>query len=284
MKIPELGFDRLRIVGLPTEPAMLADRVARNLGGMWGEPLSTIVDVAESLAARMPVRLQSQNSYYIGAVCLYMASHLLHRPKSAQEVAGSTSLSPDRIRSVYELVYPIRTQLIDAKTLGLIAGNHLEGVIALLPPPDGENVIIDDEEQWLCELQSQNTSPQQLPFETYQLCFNLYGYLGGPSTYYICIEICESGVLKRRLGLRSPRLKVAIGLYMATNLLGLQVSCQRIADLVGINEYTLRATYARIHPWADQLLQPRMLRHIGRENMPRALEAVPALNWPPLEV
>ena len=192
-------------------------------------------------------------------------------------------LSPDRIRSVYALVYPIRTQLIDADNLVLIAGNRLEGMLAFLPPPDRENVIIDDEEQWLCELQSQNTSPQQLPFETCQLCFNLYGYLGGPSTYYICIEISESGVLERRLGIRSPRLKVTIGLYVATNLLGLQVSYQRISDLVGINEYTLTVAYARIHPWADQLLQPRMLRHIGRENMPRALEAVPALNWPLLE-
>ena len=67
----------------------------------------------------------------MGAVCFYIASHLLHRPKSAQEVASSTSLGPDRIRSVYELVYPIRTQLIDAKTLRLIAGNHLEDMVAL---------------------------------------------------------------------------------------------------------------------------------------------------------
>ena len=266
----------------PSPGSSAADRIARSLGVMWGESVSTVVNVAASIAALMAVHTHPLDSNCMGAVCFYMASHLLHRPKSAEEVAGSTSLSPDRIRFVYELVYPLRAQLIDLKTLVLISGNHPEGIVALLPPPDSENVIIDDEEQWIRELQSQNTFPQQLYFEIGRL-LDLYGHLGGfgLSTHLISIKIISSGVLERRFGLRSPRLKIAIGLYMATNLLGLQVSCQRITDLVGINEYSLRAAYARIHPWAAQLLEPSMLWHIG---MPRALEAVAALHWPPLDV
>ena len=270
----------------PSPGCSAADSVAERLGIMWGEPVSTIVNLAASIAALISVRLRSLDSDYMGAACFYMASHLLHRPKSAQEVAGSTSLSPDLIHRIYELVYAIRTQMIDADNLVLIAGNHLEGMLALLPPPDAENEVTDDEDQWIRrELQTQDTSPRGLLLETLRLWLKIQSSsLGNSSIHCISLQISGSEVLERRLGVRSPRLKVAIGLYMATNLLGLEMSCQRIEDLVGINEYTLRAAYARVHPWADQLLQPVMLKYIYWTSMPRAFEVVPALNWPPLEV
>lgn len=230
----------------------------------------------------MPVHLQSQDSNYMDAVCCYIASHLLHKPKSAQQVAAFTRLSLDRIRSIYALVYPTRAQLIDVETLKMIAGDHLEGLLAFLPPPDGENVIIDEGEQRLRELQRQNTFPQRPYEDTNRLCTLFYPCLGSRSVFKNCMDVCQSGVVDRRLGLLPARLKVAVGLFMGTNLLGIQVSCQQIGNLLSINENALRAAYARIHPEADQILRPSMLENIGRENMPRALEAVPTLKWPPL--
>ena len=251
---------------------------------MWGETAGTIVEVAEKLKARMPVlvHLRSADPDYLNAVCFYMASHLLHRPKSAQEVAGSIGLRVDRIRSIYALVYPIRAQLIDVGTLQLLAGNRPEILLAFIPPPNGEIVIVDDGEQRLRELQSENATPQQL-CETYKIISSCHRDLGGWLTYCVSAEICRSGLLERRLGFRCAHLNAGIGLYMAANLLGIQSSCQRIANLVGVHEGALRAAYARIHPWADQLLQPRWLWYIGVDKMPRALQAVP-MNWPPLEV
>ena len=257
-------------------------RAARNLHIMCGEPIGTFVEVAEKIAMEIPRHLWSQDSIYTGAVCVYMASHLLHRPKSVQEVAGSSSLNQDLIRSLYALLYPIRTQLISVFTWILIAGNRLEGLLALLPPPDGENANLDDGEQQIRELQGQDSCPERHRDETKRLCTNHYDNLGNYYVFRNCIDICESGVLERCLGRPSAHLKVAIGLYIGTNLLGTQVSCQRVADLVGINENALTAAYLRIYPWADQLLRPRLLEDIVRYNNPRAVE--PVLTWPPLEV
>ena len=251
---------------------------------MWEEGPSEAINVAASLVALMPVDARDRDSAYVGAVCYYMALHLLGIPLSAEEIAteqevpGATFLYPDNIRSFYRLVYPIRRQLIDADNLVLIARNRLEGMLAFLPPPDG---AVDRGEQEMRQ-SHENISPQQLIMETYDWSLAHYGYFGNRNTYYICIDVCQSELLARHLGIRSAKLNVAIGLYIATHLLGTQASYGRVANHTGIYEDALRAGYARIHPWANQLLRPSWLYYIAQENMSRAIEAVPALNWPSL--
>ena len=270
---------------MPTEPGIPANRVA-TLPTRWEEVPSEIINVAASLAALMPLDPRYRDSAYVGAVCYYMASHLLDMPSSVDEVLSAREVPganvPAFMRSLYRLVHPIRRQLIDADNLVLIARNRLEGMLAFLPPPDG---AVDDGEQWIREAQedNENISPQQLITETYDCSLAYYGYFGGRNTYYICMDICQSGLIERHLGVRYAQFNVAIGLYIATHLLGTQVSYERISDCTGVYESGIRAGYARIHPWANQLLRPSWLYYIGQENMSRALEAVPALNWPPLE-
>ena len=80
----------------------------------------------------------------------------------------------------------------------------------------------------------------------------------------------------------SPLLVAAIGLYMASHLLGRQASSRRIEDSVGIDEGALGTAYARIYPLRHRLINPSILVRIGLHNLPRALEALPDLDWPPL--
>ena len=46
---------------------------------------------------------------------------------------------------------------------------------------------------------------------------------------------------------------------------------------------SLHMAYARIYPLRNQLIKSRIITQIGLENMSRAIEALPALNWPPLD-
>ena len=225
--------------------------------------------------------MRNQDSSVITAVVFYMASHLLRQLRSPDNYL--LEASPDQIRSVYTYAYPIRRQFVYADVLDFIAGNRLAGMLAFLPPQNGTNAMIDDEEERQ-ELGRQHYSPQQLNDEAYELCRGSSSYFGFPNVEYISKKICKMELLERRLGLRSPPLEAAISIYMAMHLLAGQVSVQRIAYLLGITENNLDIGYARIYPVRYHLLKPKMFCAIARENMLRALEAMPPFSWPPLEV
>lgn len=289
----DVGRSRAATVSMrPELPTVLSPCRLRFLDAdiFSGEPIRHLGVVAASIARLMyqhqlgesPLpNLRNQDSSVTTAVAFYMASHLLRqltRPESYLLVA-----SPDSIRSAYTYAYPIRRQFIHADILDLIAGNRLGGMLAFLPPPEGATGMIDDEEEQR-ELRRQNRSPQQLTDESYELCRDSSSYFGDPNIEYISKMICEMELLERRLGLRSPPLKAAISIYMAIHLLGGQVPVQRIAYLLDITESNLNIGYARIYPVRYHLLKPKMLSAIACGNMPRALEAMPPFNWPPLQV
>ena len=270
---------------VPTTPVVPAGQRPRErtLTSHERDLMRAITTVAESMGSLMRQRLQYLDEQSIAAVCIYMAGHLLRRPLTPEQISSIGGLSLDRIRLIYMQLYAIRTQFIDARVLSLIAGSHVGGLLGFLPPPDGERLIVSDEEERRNFLHQANL--QQLVLEKvylYEHSLRLFENLGNPNVYFISVEISRRMLSARTLGLLSPAMKVAVGLYMAAHLVGLPMSPQQIAQLLLINEGYFKAAYARAYAVRYQLISRSMLRWIGMENMPRAFEAMPALNWPRL--
>ena len=253
-------------------------------------PFHTVRFVANSMArsmarSRAPHSMdlrQRQIQRSVAAASLYMASHVTRRPKTPMEITRVSGVSADQILSIYRQIYPVRMQLIDARALEHVVSGHVEGMLAFLPLPDrGDGIIHDEEVQR--EIERLPVPPSHLLYK--DLIFELRHYmeLGGSRIDVISLDIAIWILGERHLGLRSPRLVVAIGFYMAMHLLGFGASFQRIGEVVDINERVIEMAYARVYPLRNQLIKPSMLTHIGLENLPRAIEALPALNWPPLE-
>lgn len=259
----------------------LPTRLRRELGVIFGEPVSTVIIVAASMIPLIKLNLPNEDLRSKVALSFYIASHLLRRPKSPEEASGVFGVRPDRIRHVYSLGWFNRKQFLHRITLELIAGNRVDGMVAFLPPPDPDDGIIDAEEE-RHELQRRNTSLQLITDETDDLCIRYSQTFGGVNNYFISIAISRNSLLEHHLRLRSPRLKAAIGVYMATHLLGCQLISGHIAHVMSINAGTFKTVYARAYHVRNELIKPSMLRRIASEHMARALEAMPALNWPPL--
>lgn len=280
--------NRPRMARVPTRPVVRADVLTRNFClAFHDRDFSDIVSVVSRGMARYLMRIfENHTQQEIAATSIYMASHLVGQPKTPTEISRVAGVSPNRIQSVYRQVYPERMQFIGASSLAIIAGDHVEGMLAFLPAPDDGNGVMGEEEERQ-ELQRYHIRLHDLSEQVERI---LSMNLGGSRSVSVISEdiatriigdIHSGGALESISGLRSPRLIVAIGLYMASHLLGLQTSPRRIADLVGIDERTLKWAYGRVYPQRNLLIKSGMLPYIGLENLPRALEALPALNWPP---
>ena len=236
--------------------------------------------VARSLAHRLMNLVRNPSHRSIAAASIYMASHILRYPKSPREISQISEVSADQIRSVYEQVYPNRMHLIEPRILDEISGDDVEGMLAFLPRPERGTEIIDHGRQPR-EVRRRNLPlPSHLQTSAARICARQHLELGGVRLYTLSTSIVREIVLETYPDIRSPNLFAAIGLYMASHLLGLGISARRIAEQVCTDEGTLRTAYARVYPLRNQIIDPSMLVAIGLENLPRALEALPALNWP----
>ena len=268
-------------------PAVPMDLLSRDLSVVFHDPElpNAVSTVAASIARLLRQHLPHFEQAAIAAVSVYMSSYLLHRPINHEDIARVSGIDAARIRSVYISAYFVREQLIDVQMLDYVIGDYVEGMLAFLPLPGGGNGIIDDVEARR-EVQRQHMSRSVVIEEMKQILIGCsYGIdeeYRSYSIFEIAMEISKMGLLERQIGLISPPVKVAVGLYMAKHLLGNQIPARRIAELVDVNEDTLYTAYARVYPVRDQLIKPFMLGIIGVENLPRALEALPALSWPPL--
>ena len=63
--------------------------------------MSKVVD----LAGRSPLS--------VAAACIYMASHLLGKPKSAKDIASIAGVSDGTIRTAYKFLYQERESIIE---------------------------------------------------------------------------------------------------------------------------------------------------------------------------
>lgn len=237
--------------------------------------------VARSMAHRLMGLVRNPSHRSIAAASIYMASHILRYPKSPEEIPQISGVSADQIRSIYEQIYRNRMHVIDPRILDEISGD-VEGMLALLPRPERGTEIIEHGREPR-EVRRRNIPlPPQLQNSAARICARQHLELGGVRLYTLSTRIFKEVVLETYPDIRSPNLFAAIGLYMASHLLGLGISARRIAEQVCTEEGILRTAYARVYPLRNQIIDPSMLVAIGLENLPRALEALPALNWPPV--
>lgn len=140
--------DRPRPARVCRRPEMLAEELTRNFCRAFHDgTVSDVVGVVSRCMTPHLMRfLQNHTQQEIAATSIYMASHMVGRPKTLIEISRVAGVSPNQIHSVYRQVYPNRVQCIDARNLGVIAGYHAEGMLAYLPPPDRGNGTVDDEE------------------------------------------------------------------------------------------------------------------------------------------
>lgn len=280
-----MGSDTLRMAGFPTRNVELTHLLNLDLSIVFGDPdlPEDVQSVARSMAGYLTNYVQTQDHQSMAAASIYMASHLLHHPKTLEEISRVSGVDPDQIRSVYRQGYPSRMQLISVNVLQSIAGDYVEGMLAFLPPP-GENGSIDSKARMRNFYRQHSLYTHHLTrLETPTLCLYYSRDLGGLQIMFAALEIIKNEtLLQDRLGVRFRPLEAAVAVYMATHLLGDPVSYRRIADLVGVREGNIRTAYARLYPVRDQLIKPTMLPHIVVHYLPRALQALPALEWPPI--
>ena len=264
-----------------------------DLGFVFRDPgfPRTVSTVAKSIFRSMRQHPRNNNNHafqnphdehcVVSAVSVYMASYLLRRPLTYGAISRASGVTAARIRSAYVQWYVIRRELIEASILDDIVGEYVEGILAFLPPPDnGDRSIIDDEEVRRDLARSrQGLTLGMIMEEMKQLYRRFYSVFKSVSAIKIAMEIGKKRVLWQRLGILSPKLMAGLALYMSAHLMDLDVSSQRIAELVNVEVDTLLTAYTRIYPVRDQLIEPVMLSFIGVENLPRALQALPALTW-----
>ena len=241
----------------------------------------TISNVAKSIFHRLKQHLQTREVRSIKAVSFYMASHLLHQPGGLEQLSRLFGVDAGRIRSLYVQNYPHRLQFLDASCLEHIVEGQTEGLVAYLPRAEDGNGGIDYPEEQR-EEQCRLLSDRLILDEAHHICNRHCVQLGSAWICPIARAIVREPLLESHLGLRSPRLKAAVGLYMAAHLLGLGVPPRRIADLVGVTEGNFNTAYARVYPVRERFVKASMFEYVGLENLPRAIEAMPALNWPPV--
>lgn len=214
----------------------------------------------------------------VATASLYMASHVIRQPVTLQLLDRVLGVGEENILAICSHTYPSRMRLIDVQTLEPLVGGHIEGMLAFLPSPDHGFEIINNEEM---RRVLRNDRPWQ---EAIDICVRHATEMGGPMAEVIAKSIAGMILRESHLGFRAQSIVVVIAFFMASHLLGSGASLQRIGELVNIDERSLAMAYAYVFPLRNQLIKPRTITRIGMENLPRAIEALPALSWPPLEV
>lgn len=73
------------------------------------EDFATRMDGIGSLAGRSPLS--------VAGACIYMASHLIGKGKSAKDISTVAGVSDGTIRSAYKMIYPQREKVIGPELL-----------------------------------------------------------------------------------------------------------------------------------------------------------------------
>ena len=79
------------------------------------QDIATRMDGIGSLAGRSPLS--------VAGACIYMASHLVGKGKSAKEISAVAGVSDSTIRAAYKMIYQEKEKMIDAKWLNETACN-----------------------------------------------------------------------------------------------------------------------------------------------------------------
>ena len=238
-----------------------------------------VVSTASSIGRHLIYSLQdqSQTQLSIAATSIYMASHLVRRPKTLTEISQVVGVRLDEIRHLYRQAYPNRMQLIDPVDVVCLARGYIEGMLAFLPPPNRGVVVIDNDEE-RGNLQDGDVRPTRHQYADMEPFFRHLVRVSGADVSSISSEIASEILRERSLDLRSLALVAEISWYIGMHLLGLRSSSPQFTNLEG----ALGTAYARVYHLRRRIIKPNILTHIALANLPRAVQALPPLDWPPL--
>lgn len=202
---------------------------------------------------------EDHTEWCIVAVSIYIASFLAGEPRSAREVAAVTRVDAHHIRYTYDLIYPEREQIVDADFLSLLdnAFDEVDPLNWPAPSMTDEEIEYDHVSELLrvgCEEGS-----DELRLDDRFVDFS----------YSIADHLHDLGFMSHL----HPRWMTAIGLFMASHMLGSPVTARRVAEVVGTSESIVRNAYRRVYSCRYQLVGEEWF---GRDDAARAIGRLPS--------
>lgn len=224
------------------------------------------------------------NKRCAAVVAMFMVSHIMHEARSLNDVSqavrvpGVSDITADHIRQVYRLVYPHGEDIVPDEVLAELRKDDISGFAELLPAPIVRDLTTAEE-----SFAEQDEDAMQRP-EWSEVVNGSCEELGYDETDCLAVNsrsIFQNLAFALRDARRSKRM-VAAAIFMSSHLLGTSAFYEEVADAVGVGEQSLSSLYRTIYPIRRNVLNPRILAEVGRQDMTRALQAVPPLNWPEL--
>lgn len=213
----------------------------------------------------------------IQAIALHVATHIMNEHRSLEEISRVSGIRAETIGRDYRQIHPIREQLIGSDIIRALSGDSVQDFCELLPALNAENGFMDHGEDGN-DLEYHLIPATPKPLE--ELCSEYGDELGQSADIR---DVCSRMAGRIRAGEYldglSPLPVVAVGLYMASHLMGASTPIRQISDVVGISEGTIRNAYRRIYPWRSELIDLEMLEKLEDIRRHRVLQAI---IWPPL--
>lgn len=231
---------------------------------------------------------------------IYIAWYLLEPDDSVAnflaDLSETSEVVEDDILDLYRQLYPNQMRLIRPEMLPGLFGSKTEGILALLPAPDAENGSSNrgDESDGEGSTSGETSLHTADALETREQDLRDHDEIsehsteeGGRPNAGFVVEVSDRILDNMRihsvLTARDRPFREAVCTFMAFHILGSEASYSEIASVHGIDESRLREDYAHVFPRRHELVGSEVAEHMGRDDLERALEAFPALNWPPLE-
>ncbi|KAL9065058.1 MAG: hypothetical protein Q9161_008477 [Pseudevernia consocians] len=199
------------------------------------------------------------------AVAIYMASHLTRDPRSPREIAAVTGVDAAHIRSAYDLIYPQREQLLAETRLRHVLADAFDATGPWHWPAPGDR--FSDE-----QIEHDHVS-RMLEEACAEGCEEL-----GLGARVAALSIGVAEVLRARESMArfSPRSVMAVGILMASCLVGCPVAVGRVSAAVGVDEVVVRSVYALAYGGRYEGLEEVLLEDVGRGSVESVLECLPS--------
>ena len=167
------------------------------------------------------------------AVAIYMASHLTRDPRSPREIAAVTGVDAAHIRAAYDLVYPQREHLLAETRLRHVLEETFDATGPWHWPAPGDR--FSDE-----QIEHDHVSRM-----LEEACAGGCEELGlGARVAALSIGVAEVLRTRESMARFSPGSVMAVGILMASHLVGCPVGVGRVSEAVGVEEGVVRSVYA----------------------------------------
>ena len=185
--------------------------------------------VQELIASRLLD--EGHTEWCVIAVSIYMASHITGRPRSPGEISEVADLEADHIRETYDIIYPERNNLTDARLLALLE-DMFDQTGPLSWPARGHEVTDEEIENW----QALAMLKERCEEGCHEL--GLVAAVGDFATR-VATKLFTGGLMARL----SFREMTAASIFMASHMTHHPVSLGRVAGAICMSGTRVRDAY-----------------------------------------